>query len=124
MKNVTLLLVLLLAVNCTADIPNVTETSELLNQETENCVDDLPKVRITNNGSHNFDIVIYGTDYSQLHSQFIPTTDDSGWVEMTNNNVVIVASNSFDYGQKVQLSLQACDNIEVEIDANDTLIVN
>jgi len=59
MKNVKLLLVLLHIVNCTTDLPDITETSETLSWQTHNCIDDLPTVRITNNGAHSFDFIIY-----------------------------------------------------------------
>jgi len=126
MKNVKLLLVLLLIVNCTTNLPNeVNETSEILAPEAQNCVDDLPQVRITNNGVHGYNFLIYDIDdnYTTLYSGSIPLGSDSDWIELSSDNVVVIASNEFDYGQKAQLSLENCDTIEVEIDTNDTLTV-
>lgn len=125
MKNVRLLLVLLLIVNCTTDLPDVNETSETLTPQTQICVDDLPTVRITNNGSHSFDFIIYDFDenYNQLFTQNVSVAANSNWIELPSSNVIIVASNEFDYGQKVHLGLENCDTIEVEIDSNDVLTV-
>lgn len=126
MKNVKLLLVLLLLVNCTADLSDViTETPESLTPETQNCVDDLPTVRITNNGIHSFDFVIldFDDDYNQIHTQTVSVAADSNWIELSSTSVVIVASNEFDYGQKLHLSLENCDTIELQIDATDTFTV-
>lgn len=124
MKNVRLLVVLLLIVNCTTDPPEVVNnTSESLSPVTQSCVDDLPTIRITNNGTHNFDFVIYDfdQDYDQMHTQNVSIAANSNWIELSSSNVIIVASNEFDYGQKLHLSLENCDTIEVEIDTNDIL---
>ena len=124
MKNVKLLLVLLLIVNCTTDATDVQDTSVVNNPqpEVQTCIDDLPKVRLTNNGTRSFDFIVYGDNYSQLHSQSVSSTTDSGWIELSDNNVIIVVTNSTDYGQKIPLNLVACDNKELEIDVNNILI--
>ena len=126
MKNVRLIFVLLLIVNCTTDLTDVQETSEtnIPPQEVQMCIDDLPKVRLTNNGTRSFDFIIYGQDYSLLHSQNISATLDSGWIELSDSDVIVVATNNVDYGQKIPLNLVACDNKELEIDANNILILN
>ena len=123
MKNVRLLLVLLLIVNCTTDLTDDNSISEIPTPETQSCVDDLPQIRITNNGVHSFDFLIYDLDddYNTLYDQSISVTLDSDWIEITSSNIVIVASNEYDYGQKIELNLQNCDAIEVVIDANDDL---
>lgn len=130
MKNVRLIFVLLLMVNCTTDLSEVNETSETLSpqhqidaqSDAQNCIDDLPKVRLTNNGSHSFDFIIYGDDYSVLHTENVSSATESGWVEMANNNnVIVVVTNTIVYGQKIELNLVACDNIELEIDTNNIL---
>ncbi|MDN3491198.1 hypothetical protein [Winogradskyella bathintestinalis] len=124
MKNVRLLFVLLLMVNCTTDSPNFAENSEFSPPEMLTCVDDLPKVRLTNNGTNNFDFTIYALDYSQLHSQNVIATANSSYVELSSNEVVLVVSNSVNYGQKVQLSLSNCDIVELEVDADNLLVIN
>ena len=126
MKNVRLILVLLLIVNCTTDLPEVNETLESPSPQSEaqNCVDDLPKVKLTNNGTHSYDFIVYAEDYSVLHTQNISPTMDSGWIELSNNDVIAVVTNNIVYGQKVQLNLVACDNKELEIDTSNTLIVS
>lgn len=124
MKNVKLIFVLLLMVNCTSDLPDVLETTDALNRQSITCLDDLPQVKITNNGTFSFDIIIYGQDYSELHTQNLSTTADSDWLDVSNNDIIIVASNNDVYGQKIQLSLVPCDTIEVEINADNVLIVS
>jgi len=124
MKNVRLLFVLLLIVNCTTDLPDVEETSELLSPQTQSCVDELPKVRITNNGTANFDLIVYGLDYTQLYTQNVSTAANSGWLELSNHNVVVVASDGVNYGQKIELNLASCDNVELEMDVNNTFVIS
>ena len=127
MKHVKHLLVLLLLVNCTTDTPlteNISEVS-VENNSTFNCVDDLPKVRLTNNGTHSFDFIIYANDYiTVLHTQNVSTTTDSGWIELSHNDVLAVVSNNVVYGEKLPLNLELCDNIELEIDSNNVLLVS
>lgn len=124
MKNVRLLLVLLLIVNCTTDLSDNSEISASINPQTQNCVDDLPTIRITNNGVHSFDFVIYDFDdnYNLLHTQSVTIAANSNWIELSSTSVIIVASNAFDYGQKIHLDLVPCDTIELVIDATDTFI--
>ena len=129
MKNVRLIFVLLLIVNCTPDTPDVQETSEtseisISQPELQNCIDDLPKIRLTNNGTRNFEFIVYGQDYTQLHSQIISTATDSGWIDMSDDEVIVVVTNNIDYGQKIPLSLVACDAKELEIDINNILIIS
>ena len=116
MKHVRRLLVLLLFVNCTTDSPNA--------EEVQNCVNDAPKVRLTNNGTHSFEFIVYAEDYSLLHSGNVSATANSGWVELSQNDVLAVATNDIVYGQKIPLNLQLCDNLELEIDINNTLIIS
>lgn len=125
MKHVKHLLVLLLLVNCTTDAPEIENTPEvnIANNASQNCIDDLPKVRLTNNGTHSFEFILYAEDYSVLHTQSISASADSGWIELTQNDVLAVASNNFTYGQKVPLNLNLCDNVELEIDINNVLVV-
>jgi hypothetical protein len=114
MKNVRLIFVLLLIVNCTADLSEIDETSETSSTlpQAQLCIDDLPRVMLTNNGTHSFDFIVYADDYSVLHTQNLSTTTDSGWVELSSNNVIIVVTNNTVYGQKIQLNLVPCDNKE------------
>jgi hypothetical protein len=125
MKNVRLIFVLLLIVNCTADLSEIAETSETSSTlpQAQLCIDDLPRVMLTNNGTHSFDFIVYADDYSVLHTQNLSTTTDSGWVELSSNNVIIVVTNNTVYGQKIQLNLVPCDNKELEIDTNNVLSV-
>jgi len=125
MKNVRLIFVLLLIVNCTADLSEIDETSETSSTlpPAQLCIDDLPRVMLTNNGTHSFDFIVYADDYSVLHTQNLSTTTDSGWVELSSNNVIIVVTNNTVYGQKIQLNLVPCDNKELEIDTNNVLSV-
>lgn len=125
MKNVRLIFVLLLIVNCTADLSEIDETSETSSTlpQAQLCIDDLPRVMLTNNGTHSFDFIVYADDYSVLHTQNLSTTTDSGWVELSSNNVIIVVTNNTVYGQKIQLNLVPCDNKELEIDTNNVLSV-
>ncbi|MFC0603054.1 hypothetical protein [Winogradskyella pulchriflava] len=126
MKHVKHLLVLLLLINCTTDSAETENTPELsiVSNATQNCIDDLPKVRLTNNGTHSFEFLIYGEDYTLLHSQNISTATNSGWVELSENDVLVVASNNLVYGQKRPLNLDLCDNLELEIDANNILLIS
>ncbi|WP_412559923.1 hypothetical protein [Winogradskyella sp. MIT101101] len=126
MKHVRRLLVLLLFVNCTTDSPNAEEVLEVsaTNQVVQNCVNDAPKVRLTNNGTHSFEFIVYAEDYSLLHSGNVSATANSGWVELSQNDVLAVATNDIVYGQKIPLNLQLCDNLELEIDINNTLIIS
>jgi hypothetical protein len=126
MKNIRLIFVLLLIVNCTADLTEVEEAVEatVAQPEVQSCIDDLPKVRLTNNGTDSFDFIVYGHDYSVLHTQNVSVSADSGLIELSNNNVLVVATNSVVYGQKIPLSLSACDVIELEIDPTNTLIIS
>lgn len=123
MKNVRLIFLLLLMVNCTTDSPDVHERQDELNNQLLSCVDDLPKIKFTNNGTDSFDFAIYGQDYSQLHSQTLSTTENTGWLELSNYEVVVVATNDIVYGQKLQLTLLPCDTMEIEIDVNNGLIL-
>ncbi len=125
MKNVRLIFVFLLVVNCTTDLPNTEEraVSPDLQLQEQNCIDDLPKIRLSNNGTHSFDFIVYGEDYSILHSQNVSSTTDSGWIELSSNDVIVVVTNDIVYGQKVQLNLVACDNKELEVDTSNILIV-
>jgi len=122
MKNVKLIFVLLLFVNCTTDLPETEESLDLQPQE-QNCIDDLPKVRLTNDGTHSFDFIIYDQDFNVLHESSISSTADSGWIELTSNDVIAVVTNDIVYGQKVQFSLVPCDNKELQINTGNTLIV-
>jgi hypothetical protein len=122
MKNVKLIFVLLLCVNCTTDFSEIEESLDLQPQ-TQNCIDDLPKVRLTNNGTHSFDFIIYDQDFNVLHESSISSTTDSGWIELTSNDVIAVVTNDIVYGQKVQFSLVPCDNKVLQINASNTLIV-
>ena len=126
MKHVKRLLVLLLFVNCTTDTPISEETVEVpnANQDVQTCVSDSPKVRLTNNGSHSFEFIVYGQDYSLLHSQNISTASDSGWLELSMNDVIAVATNDIVYSQKIPLNLELCDNLDLEIDANNTFVIS
>ncbi|MBC3845311.1 hypothetical protein H8K90_02870 [Winogradskyella echinorum] len=125
MKNVRLIFVLLLVVNCTPDTSDVdTLDTSNIQPEVQNCIDDLPKVRLTNNGTRSFEFIVYGHDYSTLHTQNLTASSDSGWVELPNNDVIIVATNNIDYGQKIPINLVLCDNIEFEIDTNNVLILS
>ncbi|MFK7833335.1 MAG: hypothetical protein AB8B52_08665 [Winogradskyella sp.] len=123
MKNIRLLLLFLLVVNCTTEPADVNDISDLVSPEAQMCVDDLPMVRITNNGTHSFDFIIYDLDdnYTELFVSSISIADNSNWIELPTYNAVVVASNEFDYGQKVQLSLENCDTIEVVVDSADIL---
>jgi len=125
MKNVRLIFVLLLLVNCTTDLSEIDATSESPSpdQQVQNCIDDLPNIILTNNGTHSFDFIVYADDYSILHTQTILSTGDSGWIELSNNNVIVVVTNNIEYGQKIQLNLVPCDNKELEIGTNNVLSV-
>lgn len=131
MKNVRLIFVLLLLINCTTDLSEVNEASDTpspqpqaeAQQDVQNCIDDLPKVRLTNNGTHSFDFIIYGADYSVLHTQNVASAGVSDWIELSNNDVVVVVTNNIVYGQKIQLNLVPCDNKELEVDTNNILSV-
>jgi hypothetical protein len=126
MKNVKYIFVLLLIVNCTADLPEVEETLDgaINAPEQQTCIDDLPKVRLTNNGTRSFDFIVYAQDYTQLHTQNVSSATDSGWIELSDNDVIVVVTNNVDYGQKIPLSLVVCDNKELSIDGNNILLAN
>ncbi|EDP71301.1 hypothetical protein FBALC1_02417 [Flavobacteriales bacterium ALC-1] len=125
MKNVRLIFVLLLIVNCTTDSSEVDALDTSHPQsESQNCVDDLPEIRLTNNGTRNFDLIVYGQDYSTLHTQNVSNATDSGWIQLSSNDIIVVATNDIDYGQKIPLNLSLCDNIELEIDTNNVLIIS
>ncbi|WP_458628724.1 hypothetical protein [Winogradskyella sp. PC D3.3] len=124
MKNFTLFFVLLLMLNCTTDTSDVQDPFADLSPQTLNCVDDLPQVRITNNGTMSYDIVIYGQDYSELYTQSLSTTNDTDWQALSNNDIIVVASNVNSNGQKMQLNLLPCDAIEIEIDTNNALMIS
>jgi len=127
MKNVKYIFVLLLIVNCTADLPEVEETLDVTisaPEQQQTCIDDLPKVRLTNNGTRSFDFIIYAEDYTELHTQNVSSATDSGWIELSDNEVIVVVTNNIDYGQKIPLSLVVCDNKELSIDANNILLAN
>ncbi len=126
MKNVKFIFVLLLFINCTTDTAAVDESSEAFNSqpESQNCVDELPKVRLTNNSTQNFDFIVYGVDYSVLHTQSIAALSDSGWIEILDNDITVVATNDVVYGQKLHLSVLTCDVLEMEIDVNSILSVD
>lgn len=126
MKHVKHLLVLLLLVNCTAEAPSNENITQVFveNTSVQTCIDDLPKVRLTNNGTHSFEFIVYAEDYTVLHTQIISTANDSGWIELSHNDVLAVASNDVAYGQKIPLSLELCDNLELEIDTNNVLLVS
>lgn len=126
MKHVKHLLVLLLLVNCTTDAPETENTPEVSaeNNQVLNCVDDLPKLRLTNNGTHSFEFSLQAQDYTVLHTQNISASSDSGWIEISNDDVLAVVYNNVAYGQKLPLSLNLCDNLELEIDTNNVLVVS
>ena len=124
MKNVRLLLLLLLMSNCTTDTPEVQETPDDLNYQTLSCIDDLPQIKFTNNGTDSFDFAIYGQDYSQLHSQTLSMSEQTDWLELSNSEIIVVASNNIVYGQKMELTLLPCDIIEIEIDVDNELILS
>ncbi|WP_178983277.1 hypothetical protein [Winogradskyella helgolandensis] len=124
MKNVTLILVLLLMVNCTADSSDVQEIQDDLSPQTLNCVDDLPQIKFTNNGTDSFDFIVYGQDYSLLHSQTLSIAENTDWLELSNNEIIVVASNNIVYSQKMELSIFPCESVELEIDEfNNFLII-
>lgn len=126
MKHVIRLLVLLLLVNCTTDSTSTQETVEIstVNLDMQTCINDAPKIRLTNNGTHSFEFVIYSYDYNVLHFDNISVASNSGWVELSENDVIAVASNDIAYGQKIPLNLQMCDNLELEIDTNNILVMS
>ena len=123
MKNVKRLLVLLLFVNCTTDSVIIEERPEVSveNLDAQTCVSDSPKVRLTNNGTDSFEFTVYAQDYTVLYTQIISSATDSGWIELSQNDVLIVAYNTVVYGQKIPLNLELCDNLELEIDTNNVL---
>jgi hypothetical protein len=125
MKHVKHLLVLLLLVNCTTDAAETDNTPEVSveNNSVLNCVNDLPKVRLTNNGTRSFEFMVYAEDYTELHSQNVSATTNSGWIELSPSDVLAVVSNDVDYGQKMPLNLEFCDNLELEIDINNVLVI-
>jgi hypothetical protein len=125
MKHVKHLLVLLLLVNCTTDSPETDITQEVSNENNsiQSCVDELPKIRLTNNGTHSFDFLVYASDYTLLYTQNISAATNSGWIELTENDVIVVATNNVVYGQKIPLSLLLCDNLELEINPSNTLLI-
>lgn len=125
MKHVKHLLVLLLFVNCTTDSPLVDETAEVSssNLNVQNCVSDFPKVRLTNNGTDSFEFKVYAEDYSLLQFQNVSVGNDSGWLELSHNDVIAVAINTIVNDQKLPLNLELCDNLDLEIDSNNTLVI-
>jgi hypothetical protein len=125
MKNVKYIFVLLLFINCTTDSTADDESIEtsILEPQTQSCIDELPKVRLTNNSTQDFDFIVYGTEYTVLHTQSVGSLLDSGWIDMYDNELVIVATNGQSYGQKIQLDVQTCDALELEIDTNNVLSV-
>lgn len=131
MKNVRLIFVLLLLINCTTDLSEANEVTDTpssqpqadAQQDAQNCIDDLPKVRLTNNGTHSFDFIIYGADYSVLHTQSVASAAVSGWIELTTNDVLVVVTNNIVYGQKIQLNLVPCDTKELEVDTSNIFSV-
>ncbi|SDG94881.1 alpha-crystallin domain-containing protein [Winogradskyella thalassocola] len=124
MKNVKLIFVLLLMVNCTTDSSEVLETQDDFGPQMLSCVDDLPQVKITNNGTLTFDIAVYGQDYSELHAENLDTTAESDWLELSSNDIFIVASNDDVDGQKIQLNIFPCESVEVEVDENNILLIS
>jgi hypothetical protein len=113
-------------VSCTAEFAEENDAlnAAILQPEVENCVDDHPQVRITNNGTDNFDFTVIGDDYAVFYEANVGITGDTGFIELTNNNVIIIASNDIVYGQKIPLSLVNCDIVDLEIDENNVLIIS
>ena len=124
MKKITLILVLLLIVNCTTDSPDSQDELSTFRQQVLSCVDDDPQIKITNNGTIIFDVAVYGEDYSEVYSESLSIGSNTDWFDSSNTEIIIVASNNNFYGRKIQLSLLPCDIIEVEIDANNNLIIS
>ena len=124
MKKITLILVLLLIVNCTTDSPDSQFEPSELRQQVLSCVDDDPQIKITNNGTIIFDVAVYGEDYSEVYSESLTTGSNTDWFDSSINEVIVVASNDNFYGRKIKLSLLPCDIIVVELDANNNLIVS
>lgn len=123
MKNVRLILVLLLMVNCTTDSSDVLEIQDDLSPQTLNCEDDLPQVKMTNNSTLNFELIIYGEDYSQLHTQSLSVAGETDWLELSNEDIIVVITNTDVYGQKIELSILPCESVELEIDEFNNLII-
>jgi hypothetical protein len=69
-------------VNCTADLTEVEEAPETntAQADAQSCVDDLPQIRLTKNGTDSFDFIVYGDDYSVLHTQNISVSANSGFI--------------------------------------------
>jgi len=124
MKNVILIFVFLLMVNCTTDSSSVLEPQNQLSVEAYNCVDDLPQVKVTNNGTFDFDLIIYSQeDLSEIYEENLSISNQSEWIELPNNDILIVVNNVDYGGHKIELTTFPCESVEVEIDINNVLSV-
>jgi len=124
MKNVILIFVFLLMVNCTTDSSSVLEPQNQLSVEAYNCVGDLPQVKVTNNGTFDFDLIIYSQeDLNEIYEENLSISNQSEWIELPNNDILIVVNNVDYGGHKIELTTFPCESVEVEIDINNVLSV-
>lgn len=126
MKNLRLIFVLFLIVNCTAEFAEDNNLAEatIVQPEEQTCIDDQPQVKLTNNGTDSFNFIIYGDDYAVLYDQTLLVSEDSGFIDLPNYNVIVVATNDIVYGQKIPLTLVDCDILELEVDATNVLVIS
>ncbi|RKE95443.1 hypothetical protein [Ichthyenterobacterium magnum] len=132
LKTIAMAMVIFSCYNCSVEPTdnqlenNQTATELSVSSDSDNlCAGDLPKIKLTNNGTYVFDVSILGFDSVLLASQGgILVNNHTGWIELSVLDVVVVANNPTIYGQKIELNLELCDNLELEIDSNNELIIS
>lgn len=97
MKNARFIFVLLLLINYTTDRPQADEKLEITpaQQDSQNCIDDVPRINLTNIGTHSYNLMIYNENYVVLHTQDVSTNTESGWIELSDDDILVVATNNF-----------------------------
>ena len=124
MKYVKILIVFFLFVGCTSDSSNIISDESNTNQfSTLNCSDDLPKARLTNNGTVNHDLRIFDENGNIIVSAFnIEPGTTTGWFEFEPQYVLFAVDNDTFMDEKVEAIMDYCMEFDMEIGTDDLLV--
>lgn len=124
MKTLRLLIVFLLVLNCTDDSSN-TLNDDLSNNllSPQNCTNDQPRARLTNNGTVNHSLRIFDENSNVIVSAFnIEPGSSTGWFEFSPQEVLFAVDNDTFSDEKVEAIMENCMEFDMEIGADDALV--
>ena len=124
MKTLRFFIVFLFVLNCTNDSPLALD-DQLANNvfSPENCTNDQPKARLTNNGTVNHSLKIFDENSNVIVSAFnIEPGSTTGWFEFDPQEVVFTVDNDTYSDEKVEAIMENCMQFDMEIGVDDALV--